>query len=412
METKRKRGFHANPQDHLSDEEREGTSSPGNALNQNEEVEETECSPSDEPKKKKEGFFILNLLQVDEMVGKGARAEEVMAYLVQARGTGRQGFSTHGAQSVAKRTGLTHYKATQSLEWLSKHGCICRESESDESIKARRARWSLRVLPSVSELALANALVDGVGKGKDNPPLARLYVEADMGKHCVLSDARLDALMVLLHLYKHHSLSDFGGVNPLAGIYRHWQPATMHDSGNYIENIAGWNAALFEIGKDSADTHVFHSFAKEALFYISDNDERHERFWDAMHNLEKLRFLYETIQIWTANPATHPKAEPLYTLYINDSSARKTEPYLQTAIHNAAFRSGALNPNTYFAHHPGNEELAIASGQFRYIAKKKNGGFPIGIWRLRYRAPTKDTGKGMAAEKKRVEVWDGVLSRL
>jgi hypothetical protein len=82
------------------------------------------------------GFFILNLLQVERMVQQGAGAEEVMAYLVLVRGTSawRKEVTTYGANSVATRSGMTHYRSEQALHWLA-------------SGATSKSSWTIRIRP-------------------------------------------------------------------------------------------------------------------------------------------------------------------------------------------------------------------------------------------------------------------------
>jgi hypothetical protein len=368
---------------------------------------------------KSEGFFIVDLKQIDDMVQRGAIAEDVMAYMVLARGVNRRGelrVSTHGAQSIFKRTGMSYTKAEAAIQWLHEHNFIYKPKDEMQlgkgASKARTVKWVLHKGIDELDVALANALVEGIGRGKNNPPLMRIYTEASIGKHGFIADARLDALMVLVHLYRHHTFADCGGVNPRAGIYREWAAAN-NVSDEQVTDIPNSNAALYEIeGKNAT---VFTKFAAEALFYIDDVDERHIRFWDAFHTLTSLGFMYEVIQIWSANPngsdKNARKAEPFYTLYVRDRHARESEPYLQRVIHNAAFRTGVMDTYLEFSYVM-DDESDIKSGRFRYIATKANCGYPIGIYRLRFRPHTVDTGRGMAAEQSRVDGWAHSINKL
>lgn len=369
---------------------------------------------------KAEGFFIVNLMQIDRMVSLGAVAEDVLAYMVLARGVNRRGdmrVSTHGAQSIFKRTGMSYTKAEAALEWLHENNLI--HKPASETVlgkgvsKARTVKWVLTKHMDELDVALANTLIEGVGRGKDNPPLMRIYLGASMGKHGVVADARLDALMLLVHLYRHHTFADCGGVNPRAGIYSNWVAADNVE-GEQVTDIPNSNGALFEIASSEQVT-MFTNFAAEALFYVEDIDERNLRFWDAFHSLTKMGFMYEALQIWSSNPNGTDKkartAEPLYTLYIRDRHARASEPYLQKVIHSTAFRTGAMDRYSEFTAWD-YEESNLQSGRFRYIAHKKSGGYPIGIYRLRFRPHTLDTGRGLAAEQKRVNEWADSLMEL
>ena len=355
------------------------------------------------------GFFTLNLSQVDRMVQQGAGAEEVMAYLVLVRGTSvrSKGVSTHGANSIAIRAGMTHHRSELAMGELAADGYIKKLDGIEDMVKKRRPRWQITEAPDGPEVALANTLVDGIGRGREHPPLARIYNDVGLGKHCVMADARLDTIMVLLHLYRHQSLADYGGINPRDGVFRQWVEA----ENSYGEKVLdmGGNAALYEI--QGGGNTVFNKFAAEALFYVGDQDERHIRFWDAFNNLHRLGLLYEVIQVWTADPERDKKAEPLYTLYVFDRHAREKEPYLSRAIHAAALRCGTLDAYEEFPPGVGWEGSGniIGTGRFRFVANKKTGGFPIGIYRLKFRPHTRDTGKGMEAEKRRVEKWANAL---
>ena len=223
----------------------------------------------------------------------------------------------------------------------------------------------------------------------------------------MVADSRLDAIMVLAHLYRHHTFADCGGINPRSGLYRNWVAAS-NDLDEQTTEIEGTNATLYEI--EATQDTVFIQFASEALFYIKDEAERHARFWEAFSNLKDFGLMYEVTQVWDANPngSNGRRAEPLYTLYVHDRHARKSEPYLQSAIHTLAFKAGAMDRYTEFS----DDDSNIKSGRFRYIANSKTGGYPIGIYRLRYRAGTTDTGIGMAAEQSRVNRWQEAFNNI
>jgi hypothetical protein len=224
-----------------------------------------------------------------------------------------------------------------------------------------------------------------------------------------------------MHLYIHQDMQACGGINPRSGIYREWVPAhnpawvTEEDIAegklSSIQNIEGTNAALYEI--QGNNNVVFTNFAKEALFYVKHEADRHSRFWNAFGNLKRLGFIYEVTQIWNDNPngKNGRKAEPLYTLYVHDRHAREREPYLQKEVHEVAFRRDAMD-RTYTFYDPDNESCFINTGRFRFIAHKETGGFPIGIYRLRFRPKTRDVGLGIDAEIQRFERWESILRKL
>lgn len=379
----------------------------------NSEIEATSIG-----KKKSQGFHILNLNAVDEMVAKGADVDAVTAYLVIVRGANRQGFSTHGANSVANRSDMTRYKAEQSLRWLTDNGYIQKIECNEEIFKKRQPRFQVVARHNSFDISLPNFMLDGKGVkvGNERPsPLKIIFTKVKMGKHCTYKESQLDTIMVLIHLYRHHELAEFGGVNPRVGPIRKWT-SSVNSIRNSFEPLERTKFSIFEIEGDEEVINPL--MVNEALFYVAEEDDRISRYIEAFSNLQKLGFVFETIQVWSDDPIATPKASPLYTLYIVSKSARNSDPFLQTAINKLAIRRRIFDAKDEYGHlglgedTPVEDSNIIGSGRFRYFAQSKSGGYPIGIYRLRYRAATKDTGKGMAAEKRRVDEWESTIDNL
>lgn len=98
-------------------------------------------------KEKGKGFFILNLYLINLIVKLGAGFEEVSAYVVLVRGAGRRReISTHGASSIAARTGMTYTRAEKSLKWLQDHKIISKaEDGCDEKSRKRLPRYPIGI---------------------------------------------------------------------------------------------------------------------------------------------------------------------------------------------------------------------------------------------------------------------------
>lgn len=354
-------------------------------------------------KQNKIGFFSVELNQVDQMVRAGAGSAEVIVYLVLARGLGAKKASRWGMKSCANYTGLTYHRAAKASDWLQEKGFIKDISEG------RKRQWVFSKSEHGVPVYLSNALIEGIGAGKENPPMNRLHNDLKMGEYGGREEAKLDTLMVLLHLYRHQSLRDFGGVNPASGLFKEWSEARNH-YGSHAEEVTGSNAVIYEI-KGEPST-VYTHFMSETLFYVEDETERQARFWAAFENLSRLGWLYETTQVWSDDPRKNSRAEPLYTLYVHDKHARDTDPYLVRDVHKVA---AAVDPDFWWSVWSEIEEWGNLSvgfnQQFRYIAPKGKG-FPIGIYRLRFRPHTEDTGKGMTEEQHRVDEWRQHCSRL
>jgi hypothetical protein len=374
------------------------------------------------------GFFVVDLNILNRIVEAGGIADDLLAYMVLSKGVNRRHrpenldrpvafITSYGALAIHKQTGISYTKAEGAIKWLLENRFIGKAE--GESIPAQlgkgkdrkhKSRWLIGRTLEPQDIALANALVDGIGRGKTNQPLKRIYNDIKLGAHCGVAHSRLDAIMLLAYLYRHHTFADCGGINPRSGLYRNWVAAN-NVMDEQVTEIEGTNSSLYEI--EGTQSEVFIQFASEALFYIKDEAERQARFWEAFSNLKDFSLLYEITQIWDANPngSNGRSAEPLYTLYVHDRHARESEPYLQTDIHNLAFKAGVMDRYSEFFTYD-SDISSIKSGRFRYIAPSKSNGYPIGIYRLRFRPHTDDTSRGMAAEYGRVTAWKTALNAI
>ena len=178
-------------------------------------------------------------------------------------------------------------------------------------------------------------------------------MQPDFDNGIGMQQARLDAAVLLVHLYRNTALEDCGGVDPRSGLYREWAVVDDDATEGWLDRppvmeLEGTNAALYEVAGRS--TTVFLSFAATALAYVPDPAERTRRFWCAFKNLLRQGFVYEVLTVWSDNPISTDKkkakrAELLYTLYIFDRHARdQDEPYLQREIHSMALKRGDIDP--------------------------------------------------------------------
>jgi hypothetical protein len=362
-------------------------------------------------------FFVVSLEAIHQIIIKGGLADDVMSYLVLARHTQGRGqwqrlLSTSGAKAIHTKTGIPYRKAMRSLQWLEKAELIMPMNEGvrqaiphlpdhfgKTKTRATTVRW---ILQDFSEplIYLANTLVDGVkGMGDKNPPLLRMmdYMPISFFKK---ADVRLDALMLLLHLYYHHELDEYGGVNPNKALYGKWEPISDKN-----DSASNFHSHLQKYTLSKCSNIAKTQFIDKTLFYISDEKIRSERFWNALKNLKSLGFVYEVIQIWDSNPLTMRNAEILYPLYILDRYARQSEPYLAKTIHDTLIKTGNL---TAFDLPQFFEEINV--GTFRYLAYCHH--YPLGIFRLRFRPKVTATGRWLKSEINKVIVWQTLLSRV
>jgi len=94
---------------------------------------------------------------------------------------------------------------------------------------------------------------------------------------------------------------------------------------------------------------------------------------------------------------------------------RGFDPYIQGHIIDVANEYDLIDINSHFreimcessqmSHNVFNEHLA-------YIAYKTQNGFPIGIYRLRYRPKDRETGRGIVREQARMDYWKTLFNKL
>ena len=366
-------------------------------------------------------FFSVDLEIIKKNVISGGMAEEIFAYIILARhinARAKSPCSTAGANAVANKAGITYRKAEKALAWLSTIRDIPCEIESfistpienpglpDKSKDKRLiVRWLLYKRSSPTLLYLANSLVDGIGAGKEVPPLMRIMNQTGIASGISVHKARLDSIMLLLTMYLYHEIADCGGVDPRVGLFREWNNAKPMEEIYYD----GLPILLQEI-QDGKPT-VYIKFANKSLFYVADDEERMKRFWHAFDSLKKLGFVYEVLHIWDENPHENTRAEPLYPLYIFDRHARDNEPFLAYEIHKLLINDGIIDGayiddffNLIRENRNNNEK------QFRYIMPSE-GGYPLSVYRLRFRPKTRDNFLGIEQEERRSKNWLGLFEK-
>lgn len=352
------------------------------------------------------GFFAASISTLHEIIDKDGDAGHLFTYLVLAKHTNGRGANAHristaGAKAVANRTGITYHKAEVYLEWLRSNGFITKPEEvlSVSKFRAMQPRWILSPLDS-ERAYLPHSLVDGIGKGKNNPPLKRLWDETQNGKaYRKLMDSRADALLLLVHLYKEQSIQDYGGVNPCL-IRRPWNEVEELPEllGSFIEDEV-FSVGIMEIERSeySANSNFINNVFSKVL-----PEERVQVFWAAFNNLHS-NFIYEVLEVWCGNPLVDEKSELHYPLYILDYHARQTEIYCLKETHNL-LRNDLDGGNFDLLLKEANE-----SGRFRLVKTESGNSCVIGTIRMRYRPHTKEIAQGFDYENRRAEQWIAVL---
>lgn len=316
------------------------------------------------------------------------------AYIILSRGvhaTDGRRISTYDAPQISAKSGADDDLVSGAMEWLKQHKAI--ESVEVKVGKEVVKRWLLN--DGKSDIFLPTLLIDGGGIA----PLMSLYRPEIESEEEELQQT--DHLVLLCVMYQFHDMELFGGVNPRAGLYRYWL-STTHVASRPIVNIINSDAAIFEV---SGETElVYERFSEQALSYVINTEERIFRFLRALRQLLYAGFIYEVLQIWDANPndPDEDEAIPLYTVYVHDPIAQEIDPSLQKIIQRVAYRLGLKDGYQEFTASDYERGVAV---KFRYVADKQAGGYPLGIFRLKYRTLLDEQRVFVDAERLRADAW-------
>ena len=383
-----------------------------------------------------QGFTQLSLTELQNIRRRGGGYRDMAAYIVICSGinvVNDRLCSTHGAKSVSQRTGMTYRTAENALRWLCAEGFIRPPEDGvDEhlgKVKSRNTevRWVLPLTSSDYDVALSNAAVQGIG-GNKRSPLQCLITEVrgtdDIGRE----QAVCDALILWLMLMREQDFDAHAGVSPSL-IHIAYEPVTGEEGEDmeyFAEGhtlpIAGTNGMLVCMKPKKnriAQVSHLHAFTGKTgvdeKLEQAEKDELASRYWHALKELLRLSFVYEAAVIWSGNPLDQRKgrqAEPLGTLYINDSWGRSSDSFALEAVNRVVWRRQVI-PNEFEFNTDG--ELTFSPKNYlRYIVAESRLAHTMLLTqlRVRYWAPNEATVLGRELDKKRTEQMIASLDNL
>lgn len=347
-----------------------------------------------------------------QTIARSGRYEDVAGFLVLARhasGLPHAGFEPYklsgaGINSIHEKAGLSEETARGVIEHLKEAGHI--RPASVETKKAFfHARWE--IVQGPLDLDLPHALVDSSKDGTTDSALRRLRkhriaTPQYAGELAKLSDTeiRLDALMMLLHLYRHTSMLAFGGISPHC-VYRGWEVKSQTPKLGSIR----WGAE--PTGFDT----TYHSFMAECLRQVPAKGKKFDpsemqkaRFWNAWETIKSTGLVYEAVALYDVPPASNDNARLRCTLRVNDyhaGSVTKTgDPSLLRTLEAT---SGAR-----FAYYtPAANDRDEHEAMWVLLPDKR--GALVGVWRPRFRASNQDTGAWIDHENEAIEAIAATL---
>lgn len=349
-------------------------------------------------------MFSVSSATIRALAEEDASFEVMMAYIILARGVSIRSarrVSAYSSQNIVAKTHLEQARVETALRTLARKGIV--DLQENPNPEDKGVRWVLQ--DAMQDIYIPTILTDNK---RMPPPIMRLQ-HVPVAGHPE-AEFVVDDLVALLMLYMFQDMEKCGGVDPRAGLFRQW--TTVAGSQFYphqVVNIIGSDAAIFEVG--GATELMFERFADHAFSHVKDSDARRDRFFNALRNLRHLGFVYEVSQIWDSDPNAADGVEslPLYTHYVHDQTARSLDPSLQKEIQRVAYRLGVTDGYDEFTEPDYTNAEAV---KFRYVADKQVGGYPIAIYRLKYRHTSAEISVNTDGESRRANAWLKELKEL
>lgn len=341
-------------------------------------------------------FYFQTSSSTLEALAKKGSFEYVAGFLALARhviGDPIAGFPPHsftgaGVNAIHEKGCMSEESAKGIFEELKNEGIVSPPPQSAKQA-SRHVRWQIN--QGELDLALPHALLDGLKKGKVTSAIKRIKNPSSPPTRRVegLSNTEraLDALMLLLGMYKNSAMKAFGGVNPSC-VYRKW---TVHSRTPNAKGIR-WGAepefpTAFHVFMASTLAH-----RKEAQSKLSESEI--QRFWNALDLLCGEGLVYEAVSLFDADPLVSKTASLVCSLRINDFHASTAGDYSLLGFMEA--QSGA--ELGFYTNKVNDRDEPEAMG----IILPGPDGAITGIWRPRFRAGTPDTGAWVDKEKQNI----------
>lgn len=276
--------------------------------------------------KKKPTYSPISSEAVFQIASTFKKASYVAAYLTIARHAdmhphgqfGANRVSGAGANKVAKVAKVGELAAKAILTDLANKGFL-QQAPAGLGIRGRTAYW---IIPEAQALDtnFPHQLIDDFTQGKSSGiPLKRIFDDEEASP-----EIKLAALVMLVSLYREHSLSRHGGI-PADVFYRKFEEAAVQDADGLYrwECVPTGKRSLTSSWKSARE--VLERLGHD-LTGVKDGDERLQKlsqslFWPARTLLEKHGFMFEVVML-------HIKEKPVMVIRFNDYHTSEQLPEL------------------------------------------------------------------------------------
>jgi len=379
----------------------------------------------DTQQSKKIGFTQMSFQVLKDISANDGGYNEMAAYIVLCSGVNsrqKNRVCTHGAQSVALRTGISYRTAQKAIAWLTANEFVREPTPNEPSFLSKTPSRITTVRHVINDeqsldVAVTNQFIDPT-KGNDSP-LKKIISQVNNFGSISRSVAVMDCIILFAALMREQDFADCAGVDPDVWNQK-FKPAeedeTDFEQMTDVPNSNGVLVAMQEVEvEETTNNFIFDVFGEPA------SDDAHKelikkRFWYALKELRRLRMIYRVLVLWNGNPLDQrqrKRAEPIATHYINDAWARTIDPFLQHEAHKAAWRTGARDISMDF-NGDRSEPAFVHTGKYRYIVHKDsvNTTFLVGQIRVRWWPSNESNAQGRNIELRRTTAKIAELEKL
>lgn len=338
-----------------------------------------------------------------QRLARSGRYEDVAGFLVLARHAtgeahgdfGPYRLSGAGSNIIQSKARIGPEKARGVLHRLETAGII--RSASPEARKLfAHARWE--IVQGELDLALPHAFVDRPKPPKEGPTsiLGRLggvpsTSESDVEPRELSKSMRhLDALMMMIAIYRHTDMRAYGGIAP-ALAHRRWSIQSRIP----VPECRGvrWGA---EPDEDPYAPPPATWSDNECLPHIPPDDPKFaNRIRSAWTLIVTAGLIYEAVSLYDADPFTNSMARLQFSLRINDFHAgsikKSGDPAFLRAVDGR--KLGFYTP----------AQKGPDATEAMWVILPQDRGSLVGVWRPRFRAATPDVGAWVEQEEKAIE---------
>lgn len=373
--------------------------------------------------------FCIPRAAIEALVRAQASAQEIVAYLTLAKFTDATGvYTTSSVKAVKDRAGMGGPPAKAALERLAKiravkitsvhngrsgksGGWIDQAEDRGPILYSREAWLAAHPGEQLPDGPFEKAMVRYVLPDFGEPAEDRVWIGAGLvegvGKFTRplfhLKNAGPVAARLLLELYSLNDMETWGGVNPLLGPWRRYEPAEDEKHGIGLPG----GARLIRARPVSLTAKIDAN--------VSGNDK--DAYWQALRALESIGLIYEMVTVLNRNPKPaklstgeafgdiDQDAEPLYELDCRSHHGFK--PAGEEGLAGMTARTAGDFKRPVTAREYASDGTLVGSGTFdgtyAAIVPAGSGAMVAGIYRLRFR-PTNPKNAGVT------DAWSRIRS--